>query len=128
MLEALRRHDEGAANLRSWYPPSSGVLARIEQLHSQYPAGRRGARDDAAKPRHPHRHLHPPLNPGKYPSGFETLEKTPRPNYRTPSFWSNLTDCDTRDMANFATLEVRRENKARWRRIRGAIKMHMLGK
>ena len=38
----------------------------------------------------------------------------------------NYTDCDTRDLANFASLELSREAKARWRRVLVGLKMYLL--
>lgn len=94
VLLALQKHEESAANLRSWFPPESGVLERIEQLHT------------------------------RYPHGFKvTTESISR---RSTYYTKIIEDCDTRDVANYADLEVRRETAARWRRIRGSVKMHML--
>ena len=61
-----------------------------------------------------------------YPNGFGVEQKSPEKITRRASFFNKLNDCDADDVANFASLEVRRETRARWRRIRGAMKMHML--
>ena len=98
VLRALQQQPEAARNLQSWFPPESGVLDRIVQLHSDYP------------------------------EGFSVVDQAPLPLSRRASFFSKLADCDTRDVANFASLEVRRETEARWRRIRAALRMHMLSK
>jgi len=98
VLRALQQQPEAARNLQSWFPPESGVLDRIVQLHSDYP------------------------------EGFSVVDQAPLPLSRRASLFSKLADCDTRDVANFASLEVRRETEARWRRIRAALRMHMLSK
>jgi len=98
VLRALQQQPEAVRNLRSWFPPESGVVERVMQLHSEFP------------------------------DGFTVANEAPVHLSRRASFWAKLTDCDTRDMANFASLEVRRETEARWRRIRAALRMHMLSK
>jgi len=39
VLQALQQHDEASSNLRSWFPPESGVLRRIETIQAAYPNG-----------------------------------------------------------------------------------------
>ena len=58
-----------------------------------------------------------------FPDGFKVGTQQ-----RRVSFWANMADCETLDIANIASLEVRRQTQARWRRIRTAMKMHVLGK
>ena len=89
------RSTEAAANITSWFPPESGVLERIDELHS------------------------------KYPEGFK-LEEVFRKRPVRASFYKNITDCDTRELASYSDLQVYRENKFRWRRIRGSMKMEMM--
>ena len=60
-----------------------------------------------------------------HPNGFFVKPETKR----SGSVFSRLEgggDVDIRDMANFADLEVRKEIKARWRRIRMALKAQVL--
>ena len=98
-MEVLRKlqtvSEEAAANINSWFPPESGVLERIDELHS------------------------------KYPEGFK-LEEVFRKRPVRASFYKNITDCDTRELASYSDLQVYRENKFRWRRIRGSMKMEMM--
>ena len=98
-MEVLRKlqtvSEEAAANISSWFPPESGVLERIDELHS------------------------------KYPEGFK-LEEVFRKRPVRASFYKNITDCDTRELASYSDLQVYRENKFRWRRIRGSMKMEMM--
>lgn len=99
VLHALQRHDEGTVNLSAWFPPSSGVLERIQYLHA------------------------------KYPEGFyrvKAKEGTEQAKHSPAMALAQAADCDTRDLANFAELEVRRETQARWQRIRGALKLFFL--
>jgi len=39
VLEALKQNHEGASALKSWFPPESGVLDKIESMHHSYPLG-----------------------------------------------------------------------------------------
>jgi len=39
VLNALQGNPEAAKNLKSWFPPESGVLEKIKTLHGQYPGG-----------------------------------------------------------------------------------------
>jgi len=55
----------------------------------------------------------------RYPDGFKKMDEGE--NRRRPSFYVNLVDCDTREVGNFAELELTREVKARWRRVRAAL-------
>ena len=59
-----------------------------------------------------------------HPKGFVVQEA--HHLSRKISVMAQMNDCDTLDMANFASLEVKRETQARWRRIRMQMKMHML--
>ena len=60
----------------------------------------------------------------RHPDGFK-LEAEPKAR-RRGSVLVNFTDCDTRELASFCSLEVQRETKMRWRRIRVDMKMHLL--
>ena len=91
VLQALQQHKEASENFRSWLPPASNLLQRIDELHEAYPAG------------------------------FTVAVAPPA---RRQSFFANMADCDGFDLANYASLEVRRETKARWQRIRSAMKVH----
>ena len=60
---------------------------------------------------------------GDYPEGFVVWKQ----KIRRSSYFTNISrDCDTREMADIAMLEVRKETQARWRRIRTAMKVYML--
>jgi len=98
VLHALQAHEEAAHNLNSWFPPESGVLKRIAEIHAEYPDGFIVANEDEMR---------------------RTVNKR-------ASVYRNITDCDPCEMADIYTNEVGRETKARWQRIRGAVKMHML--
>ena len=93
MLQALQRHEEPAANLRSWFPPESGVLQRIAQLHAEFP------------------------------DGFSVSK---RKIVKRASFWNNMGDCDPDGFLHMASIEVERENKARWRRIKGSLWVYVM--
>ena len=97
VLQALQATEEASANLKSWFPPESGVLERIVGLQKQYP------------------------------DGFVVNENhhVARTKSVMAQFQS-ANDHDALDVANFADLEVKRETQARWRRIRMQMKMHML--
>ena len=99
VLHELQRHEEPADNLQKWFPPDSGVLQRIEKIHEEYP------------------------------DGFKVVAErtTPVVRSRRVSFWKNMInpDMDTRDMANFASLELRRQTKVRWKRVRDSIKLSL---
>ena len=60
----------------------------------------------------------------EHPEGFCMREDTSM--RRGYSVLINYTDCDTRDLANFASLELSREAKARWRRVLVGLKMYLL--
>ena len=88
VLEALQQGSgEQMANLRNWFPPESGVLNRIAEMHAEMPDGFKVVNEGDNKDK------------GK-----------------------SFVDCDTRDIGHLALLEVFREVKARWRRIRVAVK------
>ena len=53
VLRALKASAEGSACLHSWFPPSSGVLARIDKLHASYPTGFRKPPPPLAGPEPP---------------------------------------------------------------------------
>jgi len=93
VLHELQQHEEANTNLKCWFPPESGVLERIEELHAEYPGG--------------------------FGAGEEKKLR------RRSSFWRNMTDCDTRDVANLASLELVREVQARWVRIRVALRVQL---
>ena len=95
VLHALQQHAEGVANLRSWFPPASGVLERIAALHADHPRG------------------------------FVVVKEEQPTLGRGPSFYKKMTDCDSREIVSFASLEVARETKARWRRIRVLLVQRM---
>ena len=108
VLQALQQQEEASKNLQSWFPPASGIVERIEQLHAAYPEGFVVKRDtDDSLPK-------APLNGGGNGGGK---------NNRRASFFTNMIDAETRDMANLADNEMRRELKARYRRIRVAVKV-----
>jgi CRP-like cAMP-binding protein len=121
VLHALRAQETGRANLRSWFPPESGVLEQIEALQRRFPKGFTVVDEEDAKPPTPVKAAGngsdaeggPPATPAKRTT-------------RRASFFTNLQDCDGCDMASVASLEVKREANARWRRIRIAMKMHIL--
>jgi len=64
----------------------------------------------------------------EYPDGFIVAneDEMRRTVNKRASVYRNITDCDPCEMADIYTNEVGRETKARWQRIRGAVKMHML--
>uniref|UniRef100_A0A7S3AWP1 Uncharacterized protein n=1 Tax=Haptolina ericina TaxID=156174 RepID=A0A7S3AWP1_9EUKA len=39
VYQALKQSPDGAANLKYWFPPESGLMEKIESMHSQYPNG-----------------------------------------------------------------------------------------
>lgn len=103
VLQALRAQPEAAANLESWFPPESGVLQRIEDIHGQHGEGFRivvVARSEEA----------------------QRADKL----VRHGSVWKAMTDCDTRDMGHLGALEVAQEVKIRWRRVRCNLKELLL--
>ena len=106
VLEALQQQEEASQNLQSWFPPASGVIERIEQLHAAHPQGFVVKRDSDDSP----------VKPQK--NGAKSSLK----NSRRASFFTNMIDAETRDMANIAENEMRRELKARYRRIRVLVK------
>ena len=61
-----------------------------------------------------------------HPGGFTVLPDHPAMAKHSSFFAAISPDLDTREMADFAMLEVRRETHARWQRIRGALRMHLL--
>jgi len=39
VLQALKASPDGAMNLKSWFPPDSGILEKIEAMHHAHPGG-----------------------------------------------------------------------------------------
>jgi len=39
VLQALKRSPDGAMNIKSWFPPESGILDKIESMHAAFPGG-----------------------------------------------------------------------------------------
>ena len=105
VLEALKKTPDGPTNLAAWYPPESGVLQRIDELHAAHPDGfaiERAAPqpDPADKP--PMNKLH--------------VMKSAR------SVLNALADLSAMEMADFSIeVEVKREVRARWARVRASV-------
>ena len=97
VLQAVRGHAEGKAALDAWFPPESGVIDSINELHKAHPDG------------------HKPLPP---PPPSELKKKQTRSQL---SLVLDLSEMDALDMAAFVDSEVKREIKKRWRRIRKLI-------
>ena len=95
VLHALQQQGEAAANLQAWFPPSDGIVQRIEKLHAEFPRG------------------------------FTVSEDAPKV-VKVKSVYKNFADVETCDLENLGDLEVRLETRARWRRIKLAVKMQML--
>ena len=99
VLEALQQNEDGARNLKAWFPPESGVLERIEQIHATYPEG--------------------------FQTDVQEKHSIAIATGRSKSMYMNMSDLSSLEIADFAELEVKKETKARWRRIRTCL-IHFL--
>ena len=95
VLEALQQNQDGARNLKAWFPPESGVLERIEQIHATYPEG--------------------------FQTEVQEKHSIAIATGRSKSMYMNMSDLSSLEIADFAELEVKKETKARWRRIRTCL-------
>ena len=111
VLRALQKHEDSVANLASWFPPM--VLELIEEIHSTYPMGFRVDKK-ALRPRK------------SVFTNFGGLGSNARAPTRTATARRRWTWTGAK-LSDFATWEVLRERQARWRKIRGAMKMNILG-
>ena len=102
VLEALQQNQDGARNLKAWFPPESGVLERIERIHATYPKGF-------------------PAKLSNWSKLDAALKTTISLTGRSKSIYASMSDLSNDEMADFAGLEVKREIKARWRRIRTCL-------
>ena len=109
VLCALKKNADGAKNLKSWFPPNSGVLERIEKLHGEYPNG------FAPLPQ-------PPDAAGAARPAMLTKDATRMRSMMGSALLAiNLLDLECREMADYSMAEVRGEVKMRWRRARNAF-------
>ena len=115
VLKALQASADGEANLKSWFPPASGVLDRIQQICATYPAGFRREGDER-----------------EYATGLRwSSPGMQRMVHRRGGRLMEIGIGEPRDLehADIAGLiEVQRWHgtKLRWKRIRELMKAHML--
>lgn len=112
VLHALQQNEEASENLRSWFPPSSGVLERIQALHDASPNGFSVVKD-----------TEPELSASLSKKGARRRGSTYANDLRKDikAFELGRQDTETRDEANLVDLLVRREMKARYARIRVSL-------
>jgi len=124
VLQALQQNEEAKANLKSWFPPD--VLQRIEQLHAEYPGG------FVVKPADSVPSTEVELSANTVPKARKGSNRRQshyandlRREIKTFSLDGTFADAeDSRDLANWGSNEVGKEHRARYRRIRVAIKVY----
>jgi hypothetical protein len=109
VLHALQQNEETSENVRSWFPPSSGVLERIQALHDASPNGFSVVKDTEAAEHSARK--------GARRRG-STFANDLRKDIKALELGQ---DTETRDEANLVDLLVRREMKARYARIRVSL-------
>ena len=109
VLHALQQNEEASENVRSWFPPSSGVLERIQALHDASPNGFSVVKDTEAAEHSARK--------GARRRG-STFANDLRKDIKALELGQ---DTETRDEANLVDLLVRREMKARYARIRVSL-------
>ena len=113
VLHALQQNEEAAENLKSWFPPDSGLLQRIQDMHAAYPNGfsvlKEEVHDEAFSKKNSRRRGSTYANDLRKDIKAFTLGG------------SSSLDTETRDEANLVDLLVRREMKARYQRVRVSL-------
>ena len=112
VLHALQQNEETSENVRSWFPPSSGVLERIQALHDASPNGFSVVADTEVA-----EHSASLSKKGARRRG-STFANDLRKDIKAFELGQ---DTETRDEANLVDLLVRREMKARYARIRVSL-------
>ena len=106
VLKALQASADGEANLKSWFPPASGVLDRIQQICATYPAGFRREGDALG--------------------GVYATRMLNRRNSLREIGLGEPTDLEHADLAGLIEIRRRVGAKLRWKRIKELMKGHML--
>jgi hypothetical protein len=116
VLRALQQNEEASENVRSWFPPASGLLERIQELHDANPNGFRVVKDTEAV------HDEAFSKKGGRRRG-STYANDLRREIKT--FESGNMDTETRDHASLIDLWIRRETKSRWKRVRISLRRYL---
>ena len=137
VLQALQQNEEASANLQSWFPPASGILQRIAQLHAAYPAGFTVQKEEDA-PAQPEKSGQRKASKNRRGSTVandqrkDLMRVSLEPSQKSNPLLSDRfsvaehPDNDTRDLGHLGVDQVRREVKARYRRIRVAIRSGLM--
>lgn len=116
VLRALQQNEEAAQNLQSWFPPASGLMERIQEMHAAYPNGFTVVKDEVV-----HEEAFAKKKNRRRGSTYANELR------RDIKAFSLDTHNESRDDASLADLMVRREMKTRYNRIRISLLVSLKG-